>query len=252
MLHLEHVAKRFPSELRNSAMPIFSDIDIRLIKGETYGLVGPSGCGKSTLVRIMMGLLPPSEGHIWFLDQDVTCMSPKQLMAYRRSVQLIFQNPVLSLDPLQTVLKVVTEPIWAHRLYKSRNEAKQEAGRLLLECGISEELFGRRPHQISGGQAQRVVLARALGLDPKLMICDEPTAMLDVSVQAHILGLLKNLQQTRSFTVFLISHDMDVVRAFCDRVGVLQNGRIGIEGRPKDVLPQTDDFRNAWIRKKTS
>jgi peptide/nickel transport system ATP-binding protein len=249
VFHLEHVAKTFSSGLRYGSKPVLKDINIRLNEGETYGLIGPSGCGKSTLARIMMGLISPSEGHVWFKGQDVAAMSSRQLIQYRRSVQIVFQNPLLSLDPLQSVLRAVAEPIWAHRISKTHDGALRKARWLLDECGIDASLYHRRPYQISGGQAQRVILARSLGLNPELIICDEPTAMLDVSVQAQILGLLNHLQETREITLFFISHDKDVIRAFCDRVGILQDGCISVEGKPKEILPQTTGLRNNWIQK---
>ncbi|MFH1153877.1 MAG: dipeptide/oligopeptide/nickel ABC transporter ATP-binding protein [Pseudomonadota bacterium] len=216
-------------------------VSIHLKPGEAYGLTGPSGSGKTTLARVMMGLVRPSTGHVWFMGRDVYQMTAGELRRYRRSVQILFQNPVLALDPLQPVLDSVLEPIRAHGIETCRSRAMNEAARILCSCGITEDMHHRYPHQISGGQAQRVALARALGVKPRMIIGDEPTAMLDVSVQAQILSFLKNLQLTQGTTLFLISHSREVLRRCCDRVAILDQGRITVQGSPAKVLPQHQD-----------
>lgn len=237
MLCVDSVSLGFGTGRRRDGLCI-DRVSIHVRPGETYGLTGQSGSGKTTLARIMMGLIRPSAGHVWFMGKDVCRMTHAELRCYRRSVQILFQNPVLSLDPLQTVLESVREPIRAHCIETSRSRAMDEAVRLLCSCGITEDMHRRYPHQISGGQAQRVALARALGIRPKMIIGDELTAMLDVSVQAQILTLLQDMKQTHGITLLLISHSREALRHCCDRVGILERGRITAQGAPSEVLPQ--------------
>ncbi len=191
----------------------------------------------TTLARIALGLLPASSGRVLLGGEAVGSLRGAALRAYRRRVQLIFQNPQLSLDPRQTLFEAVAEPLKAHGLVRSRSAVQDRVRSLAAECGLTEDLLHRRPHQISGGQAQRAALARALGLEPEVLIGDEPTAMLDVSVQAQVLGILDRRRRERGLTLCLISHDLDLVRAFCHRAGVLSGGRISAEGNPVMLFP---------------
>jgi peptide/nickel transport system ATP-binding protein len=224
MLVLEGVSKTYGTGWFRSSAPVFHGVDLRVNKGDTFGLFGSSGSGKSTLARMIPGLISPSAGKILFKGKDVVSSRGNQRRVIRQKVQLIFQNPRLSLDPKQTVFDAVAEPMKVHGLATSRAMLGDKVMALLADCGLPDEIACRRPREISGGQAQRVVLARALGIGPELIIGDEMTAMLDVSVQAQILKLLQQLQKERGLTIILISHDMDLLKAVCNRAAVLEEG----------------------------
>jgi peptide/nickel transport system ATP-binding protein len=240
MLRLDGIIKDFKPRRWGPSVRVLDGVDLALGPGEVYGLVGPSGSGKTTLARIAMGLIPPSSGRVLLSDDDVTGLGGSARRAYRRRVQLIFQNPQLSLDPRQTIFESVAEPLKAHGLVRSDQEMVERVRSLTEECGLTEDLLSRRPHQISGGQAQRAVLARALGLEPCVLIGDELTSMLDVSVQAQVLKILDRRRRECGLTVCLISHDLDLVRAFCPRAGILSGGRIVAEGDPMSLFPHQE------------
>ncbi len=221
MLEADGIFFSVGSGLFRKPRTILSNISLRLERGETYGLIGPSGSGKSTLARILAALLVPNSGVVRFRGKNVFRMNRAEKRSFRCSIQMIFQNPQLSLDPMQSVIDAVREPLLVHRLCRSRSHGTEAAAELLLRCGISEDVFQRKPYRISGGQAQRVVIARALGLKPDFLLADEATSMLDISVQAQILRLIMSIQQETGMGILLITHDLDVVRACCDRVGRL-------------------------------
>lgn len=202
-----------------------SQVDLRLYQGETLALVGESGCGKSTLARLLLGLLPPTEGQVLFDGQDLAALSPKALRTLRRQFQPVFQDAAGSLQPRQRVGALVAEPLRIHKLCP-RGELPQRAARLLERVGLSPELLERYPHQLSGGQRQRVAIARALCMEPELLVADEPIASLDVSIQAQIINLFQHLQAEHGFSILFIAHDLAVVRYLCSRVGVLCRGRL--------------------------
>jgi ABC-type glutathione transport system ATPase component len=236
MLSIEGATVEFRTGWRRKPVRVLDGVDLAIRPGETCGLFGASGCGKTTLARMIMGLIRPSSGRVTFEERDVGRFSGKSLRDYRRRVQLVFQNPQLSLDPRQTVFEILAEPLEAHGLMKSRRERSRHIEEALEECGLTPDILGRRPHQISGGQAQRVALARSLSLGPSLIIGDELTAMLDVSVQAQVLDILKRWKEKRGLAVLLISHDADLVRAFCDTAAILAEGRITARGDPRKLL----------------
>lgn len=217
MLILEGVGKSYKTGWGRQPVPVLHDIHLRVNPGEILGIYGPSGSGKTTLGRLIPALIRPTAGSIRFRGEEITRLSGKRLMAYRRRVQIIFQNPLLSLDPKQSVFSAVAEPLKVHRLAESKSELRERVDALLADCGLPGDIGGRLPREISGGQAQRVVLARALGVKPELIIGDELTSMLDVSVQAQILRLLRKLRKDRALTLILISHDRHLLRAVCDR-----------------------------------
>jgi peptide/nickel transport system ATP-binding protein len=226
MLAIEGVGKCYKTGWCRPPVEVLRDIRLRVNAGEILGLCGPSGSGKTTLARMIPGLIRASTGKILFRGEDVTRLTGKRLVSYRRSVQIIFQNPILSLDPKQPVFDAVAEPLTVHGLVKSKSVLREKVSALLADCGLPDEIGSRLPREISGGQAQRVVLARALSVDPELIIGDEMTSMLDASVQAQILRLLQRLRKDRGLTLMLISHDRDLLRAVCDRVAMLAGGRI--------------------------
>jgi peptide/nickel transport system ATP-binding protein len=209
-------------------------VDLTLAPGETVGLVGESGCGKSTLSNAILGLLPPTRGSIRVRGQEVAGADAATLRAVRRNVQMIFQDPALSLNPRATVGAAIAEPLAVRRIARSA-ALKDRVVTLLGQVGLKAEHAGRYPHQLSGGQRQRVVIARALALEPALVVCDEPVSALDVSVRAQILNLLVDLQRRMGMSYLFVSHDLAVVRHICDRVAVMYLGRI-VEEAPRDIF----------------
>ena len=223
LLRAESLVKEFP--VKNGTVHAVSDVSFSIYKGETLGLVGESGCGKSTLGKLLLDLIQPTSGAVWFKGEDLTRYRGKKLRELRRGMQMIFQDPYASLDPRMKVGDIIMEPLNAHRVGNSRAERVEMVKALMEQVGIRPELFIRYPHQFSGGQRQRIGIARALALNPELIICDEPVSALDVSIQAQILNLLGDLQQQRGLTYLFISHDLNVVRYLSDRVIVMFLGR---------------------------
>ena len=210
-------------------------VSLHLNRGETLGLVGESGSGKSTLARAIMGLEPAAAGGIRFRGEALTGLGERKLRGYRRDMALMFQDPVGSLSPRLTVASLITEPFRIHG-FKDR-DLNAEARRLLSLVGLPAE-FGRRyPHQLSGGQARRVGVARALALDPPLLIADEPTAGLDVSVQGEVLNLLARLQAELDIAILIITHNLNVVRHITDRMAIMYLGRL-VEQGPTEAIYQ--------------
>jgi oligopeptide transport system ATP-binding protein len=194
-------------------------------KGETLGLVGESGCGKSTTGRMLLRLLEPTEGKIYFEGEDITQLSTNAMRKKRREMQMVFQDPFASLNPRHTVEKILEEPLIVHGV-KDRAERKRRVKELLEVVGLSSWHAKRYPHQFSGGQRQRIGIARALAVNPKLIIADEPVSALDVSIQSQVLNLMQDLQKEFDLTYLFIAHDLGVVRHISDRVGVMYLGHI--------------------------
>lgn len=226
MLRVSDLTKTYRRGLFKGRIRAAHRVSFCIARGETFGLMGPSGSGKTTVARLILRLEKADSGRVELNGTDVLALPKRDLIPIRKKIQMIFQQPAQALDPRQTVFSTLAEPLLVHGLAGSKKEARQRVGQLLDDVGLSDELLNRYPSQISGGQAQRVVIARALGLNPECLIADEPTSMLDISVQAQILSLLKRLQQKLGIAVLLISHDRAVVRKFCDRVAVLQSGEI--------------------------
>jgi peptide/nickel transport system ATP-binding protein len=202
------------------------DITLELYTGETLGLVGESGCGKSTLSRTILQLLRPTSGGVEFLGQDLTKLDRSQLQQQRRQIQMVFQDPRACLNPRMTVGQSVADPLLIHQL-ATPEKAKQEVESMLERVGLSPaEFYDRYPHELSGGQQQRVAIARALITRPKLLICDEPVSMLDATVQTQVLQLMQSLKTEFNLTYLFITHDLWVARFFCDRIAVMNAGKI--------------------------
>ena len=223
----KHLSKTFPvkGQGKGAALHAVSGVDLAVYEGETLALVGESGCGKSTLGWLLLGLLPPTQGQVFFDGQDLAALPPARLRALRRQMQLVFQDTAAALNPRWTVGQSLAEPLRIHNLCP-RGEYAARGAALLTQVGLAPDLLDRYPHQLSGGQRQRVGLARALALSPRLVVCDEPVSALDVSVQAQMLNLLADLQASQGLTYVLISHDLGVVRHSADRVCVMFLGRV--------------------------
>ncbi len=203
--------------------------------GETLGLVGESGCGKSTLGRSILRLIEPTSGGVNFEDTDLRKLNKRDMRNMRRDIQIIFQDPYSSLNPRLTVGDSLMEPLQVHHLYENNTKRKKKVLELLERVNLSPEYYNRYPHEFSGGQRQRIVIARALALKPKFIICDESVSALDVSVQAQVLNLIRELQQEYNLTYIFISHDLSVIKHISDRVMVMNKGEIIETGDPDDI-----------------
>ncbi|MCW2579550.1 MAG: oligopeptide/dipeptide transporter, ATPase subunit [Blastococcus sp.] len=210
-------------------------VDLSIDRGSTYGLVGESGCGKSTLGRAILRLVEPTEGRVLFEGTDVASLAPEPMRTMRRRMQMVFQDPLGSLDPRQNVESLLTEPLRAHGLGGSSPELSGRVSSLLDAVGLPAAARRRYPHEFSGGQRQRIGIARAIALEPDLLIADEPVSALDVSVQAQVLNLLEELQERLGLTFLVIAHDLAVVRHISDVVGVMYLGSL-VEQAPADAL----------------
>lgn len=231
------LTKTFPAkgQGRKAVLHAVTQVDLAVYEGETLALVGESGCGKSTLGRLLLGLLPPTQGQAFFDGEDLAALSPRDLRALRRQMQMVFQDTAASLNPRLDILGILSEPLRIHQLCP-RGDFPARCAALLDQVGLPRDLLGRYPHELSGGQRQRVGIARALALSPRLVVCDEPVSALDVSVQAQVLNLLADLQAARGLTYVLISHDLGVVRHSADRVCVMFLGRVCEVGPTKDLF----------------
>lgn len=235
MLELVKVSKAFRTGLMGGNRKVaVEDVSLRLDRGEILGLVGESGCGKSTLARIALKLIKPTSGRIILDGTDVTDMPEKQFREYRKRIQIIFQHPEGSLDPCYTLMDSINESF--NRLGIPAAERSPALQKLSDEVSLPPDILDRYPNQVSGGEIQRVVLTRVFAFKPEYLVLDEPTSMLDVSVQAHILQLLKKKARQDHMGMLFISHDLEVVRAMCDRVMVMKAGKIVDEGSTLQVF----------------
>ncbi|HHU31331.1 MAG: ABC transporter ATP-binding protein [Zhaonellaceae bacterium] len=204
-------------------------------RGKTLGLVGESGCGKSTAGRCILKLLQPTAGRIIFDGEDITNYSNRKMRRLRTEMQMIFQDPFSSLNPRQNVMQIISEPIYEHKLIRGRKEIEKRTLELMETVGLASRLINTYPHELDGGRRQRIGIARALALKPKLIICDEPVSALDVSIQAQILNLMKRLQKDFGLTYVFITHDLSVVKYFSDDIAVMYLGQV-VEKAPADEL----------------
>ncbi|MGV8059330.1 MAG: ABC transporter ATP-binding protein [Smithellaceae bacterium] len=219
---------------KNRVVHAVNNVDLQIFRGETLGLVGESGCGKSTLARLIVKLEKPSSGFIYFKGENINAYDKESLKAYRRNVQLIFQDPYSSLNPRKSAAVIIKEPLTIHRI-GNRNTRRETVLELMAKVGLSAEQANRYPHEFSGGQRQRIGIARALILQPELIVADEPVSALDVSIQAQILNLLKNLKQDFGLTYLFVSHDLNVIRHMSDRIAVMYLGQIVELAKNKDI-----------------
>jgi peptide/nickel transport system ATP-binding protein len=236
LLQCKNLKKYFPVRalFRTTAhVHAVDDVSLDVRQGETFGLVGESGSGKSTFGRMMVALLHPDAGEVYFDGKNVFTMERRDMKSFRRRISMVFQDPFSSLDPRMTIMDIVSEPMRTHGLTGSKEP--ETIIRHLEEVSLKAEHLYRYPHEFSGGQRQRIALARALSTHPELVVLDEPTSALDVSVQAQILNLLRSLQQSHGLTYVFISHNLNVVRNLSDRMAVMYLGKL-VELGPSDAI----------------
>ena len=211
------------------------NVSFKLMPGETLGIVGESGCGKTTLGRTILKLHESSGGQIIFEGKDITKLKSSQMREIRKKMQIIFQDPYSSLPPRSTVGGILSEPVEVHKIVR-KSKIKDYVLDLMDKCGLRDYYYERYPHEFSGGQRQRICIARALSVNPKLVICDEPVSALDVSIQAQIINLLKQLQKDMNLTYLFISHDLSVVKFISDKIGVMYLGSMVEFGTKEDIF----------------
>ncbi len=255
LLQVKNIQKYFPITaglLRRKVGDVHAveDVSVNIRRGETLGLVGESGCGKSTLGRLLLRLIEPTAGEVWFNGRNILEMGPKEMRALRREMQIVFQDPYSSLNPRMTVRKLIAEPIIFHRLHDSQKKVDEHVDRLMETVGLSTTQRNRYPHEFSGGQRQRIGIARGLAVNPSFVVCDEPISALDVSIQAQVLNLLSDLQKEFDLTYLFISHDLSVIRYASDRAAVMYLGNVVEIGRTSDLFdtpghPYTDALLSA-------
>lgn len=236
MLEINDLSKIYSSgAFKKKYNKVLDHVSIKVNTGKILGIVGESGSGKSTLAMCIARLIEPTEGKIIYNGLDITSLSKKELNQARKKVQVIFQDPESSLNPRKTVGDSITEAIKISNSH-DRNYIKKEVLKLLEIVGLSKEHVNRYPSELSGGQNQRIVIARALALEPSLIIADESTSALDVSVQAQIFKLLKEIKEKNNLTMVLISHDLDIVKNICDDMAIMYKGKILEQGRVQDII----------------
>jgi oligopeptide transport system ATP-binding protein len=230
LIRVENLSKHFSISAGMFAKPLqlkaLQDISFTVKRGETLGIVGESGCGKSTLGRCILQLLSPDQGRVMWLGQDIAALPAEEMRKHRKDLQIIFQDPLASLNPRMTVGEIIADPLRALMPELKAKERRDRVIRTMEAVGLLPEMINRYPHEFSGGQAQRIGIARALITEPKLIVCDEPVSALDVSIQAQVLNLLADLKDQFGLTLIFISHNLSVVRHVSDRIMVLYLGRI--------------------------
>jgi oligopeptide/dipeptide ABC transporter ATP-binding protein len=249
MLAVEHLSKTYTSGsfLQKAELHAVRDVSFSIKNDEIFGLVGESGCGKTTLGKMLVRLLEPTSGKVTIDDLDVTSLRGSELQKYWPNLQMIFQDPRSSLNPRMRIGDSLVEGLL---LSGRRDLIEDTVQEIIRSMNIREEILNRYPHEVSGGEIQRIVIARAISLKPTLIVADEPTSNLDLSVQAQILTLIKNIQKERSIPCVLISHDIEIMQWMCDRIAVMLRGRIVEEGPTDDVIqnplhPYTHELINA-------
>ncbi len=233
LLEVKHLKKYFGSS--NHPVRAVDDVSFTIQPGETLGLVGESGCGKSTTGRTIINLYEPTDGEVIFDGKDVTKLSNKEMKQFYQNMQMIFQDPYASLNPRMTVKEILSEGYEIHGLYKNKKEREAKVHELLESVGLNKEHASRYPHEFSGGQRQRIGIARALSFDPKLIIADEPISALDVSIQAQVVNMMKEIQKERGLAYLFIAHDLSMVKYISDRIAVMYKGKLLEIGEADDL-----------------
>lgn len=227
IMEIRHLKKWFPvaGSHGKKFVKAVNDVNLNIMKGETVGIVGESGCGKSTFARLILRLLDATDGEVILNGSNIMKLSPEKMRKTRRHIQMVFQDPYASLNPRMRIEKILSEPYLIHGLC-SEKEAKERAAELLETVGLPKESLKKFPHEFSGGQRQRICIARALAVMPDIIVCDECVSALDVSIQAQIINMLKELQQKYGLTLIFISHDLRVVRHISDHIAVMYLGEV--------------------------
>ncbi len=241
LIEVRDLVKHFPItrgiilQRQIGAVKAVDGISFDVLRGETLGIVGETGCGKSTTARLLVRLLDPTSGAIRFEGEDIARHKGAALKGLRREVQMVFQDPYSSLNPRKTVGSIIADPFVIHGMLRTEAERKRRVQELMDRVGLNPEHYNRYPHEFSGGQRQRIGVARAIALGPKLLVADEPVSALDVSIQAQVLNLLRELQREMGLTLIFIAHDLSVVRHMCDRVMVMYLGSVVESGASDDL-----------------
>ena len=223
LLDVKNLCKYYP--VSGGTLHAVDDVSFHINKGETLGLVGESGCGKSTIGRTVLRLIPHTSGEVHYKGENILACSPARLRSLRRQIQIIFQDPYSSLNPRMTVSELIAEPLVVNKVMKNRNQLKERVKELMETVGLAARLENAYPHELDGGRRQRIGVARALSVNPKFIVCDEPVSALDVSIQAQILNLLMDLQDDMGLTYMFITHDLSVVRHISDEIAVMYLGQ---------------------------
>lgn len=233
LLDVKNLKKYFNTP--NGVLHAVDDVTFSLERGKTLGVVGESGCGKSTTGRTILRLHEPTSGEVFFEGKDITKVSSQEMRRLRSQMQIIFQDPFASLNPRKTVSEIIGEPLRLYKVHKNKKEQQDHVLQLMELVGLSERLVNTYPHELDGGRRQRIGIARALAMKPKFIVCDEPVSALDVSIQAQILNLLKELQHDLGLTYIFITHDLSVVNYFSDEIMVMYLGKV-VEHAPAERL----------------
>ncbi len=240
LMQVENVKKYYP--VKGGIIPhttaqikAVDGVSFSIMPGETLGLVGESGCGKSTIGRALVGLEKPTEGTIYYKGQDISGLNKKQMQQIRTNLQMVFQDPYSSLNPRKHVFEILAQPMLYHKI-ATKEDVEKKILEILDMVGLSKNVLGRYPHEFSGGQRQRIGIAKALSLNPEFIVCDEPVSALDVSVQAQILNLLKELQRELNLTLLFVGHGLGAVNYVSDRIAVMYMGKIVEIGKAKEIF----------------
>lgn len=237
ILEVKNLKKYFPTGA--GIVHAVDNVSFSLDAGKTLGIVGESGCGKSTLGKTILRLIEPTDGEIYFDGEEIVKITKKEFKSLRTRMQMIFQDPFSSLDPRMSVTQAIAEPLQIFEICRSKSEQRERVAELMETVGLAERFANSYPHELDGGRRQRIGIARALALNPKLIVCDEPVSALDVSIQAQILNLLQDLQEKKSLTYMFITHDLSVVKHISDEIAVMYLGEIVEKCETKELFTNT-------------
>ncbi len=248
LLEVKHLKKYF--QVNSGNLHAVDDINFTIAKGETLGVVGESGCGKSTLGRVILRLINPTSGEVYFEGENILDYSPKEMRAMRTKMQIIFQDPYASLNPRMTVREIIGQPLKVNKVFSSRQELDKRVSELMDTAGLAKRIEYSYPHELDGGRRQRIGIARALALEPKFIVCDEPVSALDVSIQAQILNLMMDIQEQMGLTFMFITHNLAVVKHISDEILVMYLGQCVEKATTKELFenplhPYTKALLNA-------